>query len=241
MSDILLLLLGISFIISSVAYLALSKRQRDLILSRFHFRGRRASTSNTPPRSLSPVRKLPNNVPPAIDYKDTFPPSGREALVKVAGSLPLHRQLKVGRVQINEDEFRKSLIPLTAHYETCGSSAYTPTGFSIGEVKALGDFPDYAELSGVPLPEPYHECDFEKALPRPYRPFRWSYHQTMCSYLPITRSLRDVLLTKHQPLRRWKQIGGSNSREITPPVLGNARISSMHMDGLCSITSLAPS
>lgn len=181
MSDILLLLLGISFIISSIGYLALSKRQRDVILSRLHFRGRRASSSNTPPRSLSPERKVPNNVAPVIDYKDIFPPSCREALANVAQSLPPHRQQNFGGLEINEDEFRKSLIPLTAHYETCGPSTYTPTGFSIGEVKALGDFPDYAELSGVPLPEPYHECDFQKAIPRPYRPFRWAYHQTMCA------------------------------------------------------------
>jgi len=181
MSDILVLLLGISFIISSFAYLALSKRQRDVIFNRLHFRGRRASTSDTPPRSLSPERKLANNVPPAIDYKDIFPPSGREDLMKVTESLPVHLQQRVGGLEINEDEFRKSLIPLTAHYETCGPSTYTPTGFSIGEVKALGDFPDYAGLSCVPLPEPYHECDFQKALPRPYRPFRWSYHQTMCA------------------------------------------------------------
>ena len=185
MADILLLLLGISFILSSIGYLALSKRQRDLIVSRFHFRGRRASTSKTPPRSLSPERKAPNNVPPAVDYIDIFPPSCREALVKVAESLPAERQQKIGGLEINEDEFRKSNIPLNAHYETCGPSTYTPTGFSIEEVKALGDFPDYAELSGVPLPEPYHECEVEKALPRPYRPFRWAYHQTMCA-CPLT-------------------------------------------------------
>ena len=50
------------------------------------------------------------------------------------------------------------------------------------EIKALGDFPDYEALSGVPLPEPYKEFDIKTALPRPYRPFRWQYHQTMCEY-----------------------------------------------------------
>ncbi|GES64239.1 HRQ family protein [Aspergillus terreus] len=68
---------------------------------------------------------------------------------------------------------------MTADYRTAQDGTYTPTGFSVAEIKELGDFPDYAALSGVPLPGAYHEFDIEKALPRPYRPFRWSYHQTM--------------------------------------------------------------
>lgn len=47
------------------------------------------------------------------------------------------------------------------------------------EIETYGDFPDYATLSGVRLPDPYLEFNIEKALPRPYRPLRWSYHQTM--------------------------------------------------------------
>ncbi|EIW85389.1 hypothetical protein CONPUDRAFT_150201 [Coniophora puteana RWD-64-598 SS2] len=39
--------------------------------------------------------------------------------------------------------------------------------------------PDYAKLSGVPLPKPLPNFDYTKAKPRPYRPFRWEYHQTM--------------------------------------------------------------
>lgn len=48
------------------------------------------------------------------------------------------------------------------------------------EIAAYGRFPDYAALSGVPLPTAYPKFDIIKALPRPYRPFRWAYHQTMC-------------------------------------------------------------
>lgn len=69
---------------------------------------------------------------------------------------------------------------MTADYRESRESLYTPTGFSIAEIKALGDFPDYAALSGIPLPEVYEGFEIEKALPRPYRPFRWAYHQTMC-------------------------------------------------------------
>ncbi|KAF9072984.1 hypothetical protein BDP27DRAFT_1360728 [Rhodocollybia butyracea] len=38
---------------------------------------------------------------------------------------------------------------------------------------------DYFKLSGVPPPTPLPNFDVDKAKPRPYRPFRWSYHQTM--------------------------------------------------------------
>ncbi|KAA8903333.1 hypothetical protein FN846DRAFT_780086 [Sphaerosporella brunnea] len=53
------------------------------------------------------------------------------------------------------------------------------TSRTAAEIAAFGRFPDYAKLSGVPLPKPYPEFDIHKALPRPYRPFRWAYHQTM--------------------------------------------------------------
>jgi hypothetical protein len=43
-------------------------------------------------------------------------------------------------------------------------------------------FPDYASLSGIPLPKAYLGFNITRALPRPYRPFRWVYHQTMCMY-----------------------------------------------------------
>lgn len=74
------------------------------------------------------------------------------------------------------------MVPYEAHYLEVDGSKYTPTGFSAAEIRALGDFPNYAELSGVPLPEPYHQFDLAKARPRPYRPFRWAYHQTMCAF-----------------------------------------------------------
>jgi len=58
---------------------------------------------------------------------------------------------------------------------------YSYTGVSVREIRALGKFPDYAALSGIALPRECEEhFDIERALPRPYRPFRWGYHQTMC-------------------------------------------------------------
>ncbi|KAM6493012.1 Protein of unknown function (DUF3445) domain containing protein [Amanita muscaria] len=41
------------------------------------------------------------------------------------------------------------------------------------------DWSDYAQLSGFPLPRPLPDFQVDAAKPRPYRPFRWEYHQTM--------------------------------------------------------------
>ncbi|KAF8894402.1 hypothetical protein BD779DRAFT_1609167 [Infundibulicybe gibba] len=39
--------------------------------------------------------------------------------------------------------------------------------------------PNTFELTGVPLPQPLPDFEIDKAKPRPYRPFRWEYHQNM--------------------------------------------------------------
>ena len=135
---------------------------------------RRRASIVTPPRSLSPEkgsRESAAVAPPSPGYKESFPPSGRENLVKV---------LRDATPFLNENEFYKSLIPFTSSYWECGPSTFTPTGISIAEVKALGDFPDYAVLADVPLPNVYEGFKLDQAIARPYRPFRWAYHQTMC-------------------------------------------------------------
>ena len=146
-------------------------------------RARRLWTSKASPRSLSPQRKVPDNVPPSVEYRNVFPPSQRDTLQLVAGNYPESARTKLLKSRLSELELRKNLIPLTADFRECGPSFCTPTGFLIEEIEALGDFPNYAELSGVPLPEPYSNFKIETAIARPYRPFRWAYHQTMCKIL----------------------------------------------------------
>ena len=183
-----LILVTIAFLLSVIYYLVQTDNQKKALrrsLSRWLpriTRGRRSSTSKTPPRSLTPEKRVPDNTTPAQNYKDTFPPSPR-------GNLPIWTKswksiwASLKRFEIDEDyqgHFQENLIPWEADYRNCDPSTYTPMEISIGEVKALGDFPDYSKLSGVPLPEAYKEFEIEKAIPRPYRPFRWAYHQTMC-------------------------------------------------------------
>ena len=174
----------VGIVLTAGFVLLLSRQQRERILSYAHTssRGRRISTSKTPPRSVSPERKVPNDVPPLVDYKDIFPPSTRENLVKASEFLSLSQRDKLEGGEIDGTLFRKSVIPFTADFRECGPSTYTPTEVSIEEVQSLGDFPNYAELSGVPLPEAYKEFKIETAIARPYRPLRWTYHQTMCMF-----------------------------------------------------------
>lgn len=169
-------------VLTIIFILVLSQRQREDLLAYLPIstRGRRISTSNTPPRSLSPEKKVPNNAPPPVDYKEIFPPSRREALAKAAETLSNSQKEKLKGVDVEQTNFRKGVIPFASDYRECGTSTYTPMEISIDEVKALGDFPNYAELSGIPLPQAYNEFKIETAQARPYRPLRWAYHQTMC-------------------------------------------------------------
>ena len=81
---------------------------------------------------------------------------------------------------VDDAEFKTRQVSFTADFALGGPSTYTPTRLSVDEIKALGDFPDYAGLSGVPLPQAYKGFRIDTAIPRPYRPLRWAYHQTMC-------------------------------------------------------------
>ena len=183
-----LLLLGITFCLTTITFLLLSQRQRDILWSRFPLRGRRTSSAKTPPRSLSPEKAPTNAALTTNDWLDTFAPTRREALVQAAKSLPSKQRKKISKEQVDQDVVSGSIMPFTADYTKCDGSLFTATGISADEIKALGDFPDYAELSGVPLPEAYTEFDIETAMPRPYRPFRWAYHQTMCKRRLLLRT-----------------------------------------------------
>lgn len=136
-------------------------------------RGRKHSTARTPPRSVSPNKK--SNTSPATtpNHASILPPQRRHTLADLQCKMAPWRD-------VSEDHVRDNILPMSANYKNSPSNMYTPTGFSMEEIKGLGDFPNYATLSGVPLPSPYPEFDITKALPRPYRPFRWAYHQTMC-------------------------------------------------------------
>jgi hypothetical protein len=166
-------LLGAVFVASSAFFLAIHKGRRETVLDRLSISRRRVSGAKTPPRSLSPSKKQVQALVEA-NYLDTFPPSRRHALAE------LQQRGDLERFTESPTDWSKNMLPMMQSYREAEDSMFTPCGFSVEEIKALGDFPDYSILSGVPLPSPYPEFDINKALPRPYRPFRWAYHQTMC-------------------------------------------------------------
>ena len=176
-SDSSLLWVGLLFCVGIITYLSLSQGQKDVILGRLRLRGRKTSSSKTPPRSISPEKEPSNATLKASEYVNIFPPSQREVLKTLP--LPESQREALGDLNFDEKAFPKNIIGWEEDFRTCNESKYIASGFSVKEVKALGDFPDYAELSDVPLPEAYIEFELDKALPRPYRPFRWPYHQTM--------------------------------------------------------------
>lgn len=165
-------------LIAGAAVFLLHRGRPNTVLERIRAHRRRVSGAKTPPRSLSPERKGPEST--EADYRQTFPPSRRFALANIAACSQLG--ISPEDCSIPPPDWQESVLPLETSYLNGNDSSYTPCGFSVKEIKALGDFPDYATLTGVPLPNPYVDFDITRALPRPYRPFRWAYHQTMCTY-----------------------------------------------------------
>jgi len=183
MLSLLLILLGALFIAAATATLVLDGKQRNVVLQRFDARRRRATGSLTPPRSLSPEKQgLSSNKPSSEpDFSDAFPPSRREAL----GELSSDAMKGPGRSATQLSQIPPDYIKRLPSEEAWDADRFadhvTATGFTLEEIKRLGDFPDYAALSGVPLPRDYEGFEISTAKARPYRPLRWAYHQTMCT------------------------------------------------------------
>lgn len=181
-----------------VLFFAADEKQRTS-LSRLGIGRRRLQGVFTPSRDLSAkAQGLPPNEKPSAspNYEDVFPPSRRHILAELPdGSLkgPGKSGKELGQQPTNYSKLTPDKD--TPTNDQCKDHV-TATGFTVEEIRRLGDFPDYAALSGVPAPEPYKDFDINKAVPRPYRPFRWAYHQTMCEFdNPDTVSRRALLIT----------------------------------------------
>jgi hypothetical protein len=178
MDVLLLALLGLTFAISSLAYFALNPKSHEVVLSRLRIPRRKGNGSLTPPRSLSYSKDAKSQ--PGND--ELFPPHRREVLA----NLPPRALKEPGKSAQELSRLPPDYSRLTPDKAVCNTDDLlnhtTATGFTVEEIRRLGDFPDYATLSGIPLPTEYKEFDVKTAMPRPYRPYRWPYHQTMCTY-----------------------------------------------------------
>ncbi|KAG4220175.1 hypothetical protein PC116_g31346 [Phytophthora cactorum] len=172
--------LASAIVVSLLSFFALNKSQKDVVFKRLGLKRRDASRPSTPLLEKQPLSK-PLSLSTS-DLQSTFPPSQRGQLKIVAENMPPDQKEAMGNLSFDIDTFTRSLLGFEEDYRTADNSKYCFSGFSVRELKALGDFPDYSLLSEVPMPQPYLEFDIDRAKPRPYRPFRWAYHQTMCTY-----------------------------------------------------------
>lgn len=126
---------------------------------------------------LNPARPPLSEKPTKPGYVTVFPPVQREVLAEIAPHISTN-----GTTTLDLSINNNPVLRFDADYRLAEPRIYNFSGYSVGEIKALGDFPDYAKLSGVPLPQPLYNFDIDKAVARPYRPLRWGYHQTMCMH-----------------------------------------------------------
>lgn len=149
-----------------------------LLVSRY--RGGAGAAPFLPRRPASPDVETykPKHDPRLGDAALVFPPQRRAALARL---LPAAAR----RPAPTAAELRARQLPTTRTPDLARDGQLTPTGLAAEEVRALGPFPDYAALSGVPAPRPVGPgFDIAKAAFRPFRPFRWAYHQTMGAWVP---------------------------------------------------------
>ncbi|KAK1467822.1 hypothetical protein CTAM01_16974 [Colletotrichum tamarilloi] len=154
--------LGIAALTSAFLYLISSLIDSRRVFSRF----------NRAPSFSQPAEKPSVTTAEKQSYVDAFPPSQRATIAELG---PQFADVKEVDLAVTP----KPLLKVDADYRSADPSLFNFSGFSIDDIQKLGDFPDYATISGVPLPSPLADFDIDKAVPRPYRPFRWAYHQTM--------------------------------------------------------------
>ncbi|KAJ4256924.1 hypothetical protein NW762_009020 [Fusarium torreyae] len=181
------------------------------------------ATSNNTLKELlakpSSLRQWPSQVwnsekqpqSPANSFLSTFPPSLRDEILAKNDPSAIEIQKVLAKSKPTTSELVKSQLPSTRTQDLSINGQYTPTGFSSQEIRAMGAFPDYSVLSGVPHPKPVPQFDIKTAEFRPFRPFRWTYHQTMSLmkfepdfWIELERNYFDRLKQRKQ---LWDQYG----------------------------------
>lgn len=114
-----------------------------------------------------------------VDFKGQFPPSRRECIFSSTDEKTLNVRRCLKGASPTPGHLQSWQLPSTKAQPHGEIVLFTPTGFSTDDITALGKIPDYSVLSGVPHPKPCPNFDINKAVFRPFRPFRFGYHQTM--------------------------------------------------------------
>ncbi|KAI0408476.1 alpha-1,2-mannosyltransferase, partial [Xylaria palmicola] len=164
------------FCLSTLAVLALRSYQKYVVLEKSRLTG----CAGRPTTPALEKQLLPKPLASSVsDLATFFPPRRRDQLESLLSALSPARRGMLSHISFTQEVFERSLLRLEEDYKQADTSKYVYSGVSIREIRALGSFPDYSTLSGVPMPTPYLSFDIARAKPRPYRPFRRPYHQTM--------------------------------------------------------------
>ncbi|KAI8661269.1 hypothetical protein NCS55_00996800 [Fusarium keratoplasticum] len=149
------------------------------------------------------------------DYTDVFPPSQRPVLSRINSRFPY------ADGNTDTSKLSRMILGMNENYATARPERFIYSGFSVGDVLKLGNFPDYAALSEVPLPKPAEGFDINTAQPRPYRPLRWPYHQTMSFQKMETDYWIELDNTYHRYIQERKNIFANNGKDILNALPGS--------------------
>ncbi|KAI1852726.1 hypothetical protein JX266_002267 [Neoarthrinium moseri] len=189
------------------------------------------------PRQLpSRIRTLYQAVdekPEAYPNASVFPPSRRAALEKL---LPRFQIVKKENV-VPVADLKRNQLTTKGTQDLNRKDQFTPTGILTQEIKALGKFPDYSVLSGVPHPKPIPSFDISKAVFRPFRPFRWNYHQTM-SLMKMESDYwieleHNYFTRMKQRIDIWEQHGERIMFEAPGSELASRELMEMVLQNIC--------
>ncbi|RSL95204.1 hypothetical protein CEP52_012199 [Fusarium oligoseptatum] len=146
------------------------------------------------------------------DYSDVFPPSQRPVLSSLDSRFPYN---------VDTSKLSRLVLQMEENYTTASPERFIYSGFTVGDVLKLGNFPDYAALSEVPLPKPAEDFDIKTSEPRPYRPLRWPYHQTMSFQKMETDYWIELDNTYHRYIQERKNIYAKNGKDILNALPGS--------------------
>ncbi|KAF4963205.1 hypothetical protein FSARC_8783 [Fusarium sarcochroum] len=122
---------------------------------------------------------------------------------------------------VNTASSQANILEIERDYKAANSGTYVYSGFSVRDILDLGDFPDYAKLSGVPLPSPLPDFCIEKAVPRPYRPMRWVYHQTMAFKKMDPDFWIELESTYRERMRQRQEICAKHGEDVIQVLPGS--------------------
>ncbi|KAJ3461354.1 hypothetical protein MRS44_009907 [Fusarium solani] len=149
------------------------------------------------------------------DYSDVFPPSQRPFLSR------FDSRFRHADQSVDISKLSRLVLGMNENYATASPERFIYSGFTVGDVLKLGNFPDYAALSEVPLPKPAEDFDINTVQPRPYRPLRWPYHQTMSFQKMETDYWIELDNTYHRYIQERKNIFAKNGKDILNALPGS--------------------